>query len=996
MALIVVFSFGFPAQALTSNDNADRIVRDNASENRMMEEYAPGQVIIKLNEGVSLDDVMDKHQLKLAEKVLKADSKKNKKAEKAMKLRGLDRLHFMEVSSEENLMDVLEELNNDPRVIYAEPNYARNIDVMSNDPDFSKLYGLHNTGQTGGTVDADIDAPEAWDIQTGSNDVVIAVIDTGVDYNHPDLADNMWVNEAELNGILGVDDDNNTFVDDIYGYDFHNKDGDPMDDHNHGTHCAGTIAAAENGIGVVGVNHNVSIMPVKAFSSGGYAYTSDCILAIEYAILMNADIMSNSWGGGGYSQALYDVIAVADDAGILFVAAAGNSGSNNDANPHYPSSYNVSNIIAAAATDHNDNKAYFSCYGPESVDLGAPGVFIYSTLKNGGYGTYSGTSMATPHVAGAAGLIKAQYPDLDSDEIKARLLGGVDVIPSMDGITVSNGRLNAYNSLEDDSVSPAVITNLVITSVAYTSIDLTWTAVGDDYLDGVSSSYDVRYLTTEEITDINWDDASQVAGEPVPGISGSVENFTVENLKFDTTYYFAIKVVDNVGNVAGLSNIASGSTITPVIAFSDNMESSESGWTSNGLWHHETYKSNSPVSSYAYNTGYPYYTYNTGSSNFGSLTSPMIDLSDLDSATLSFEYFYQTEYTGSYWDQRQVQIGVDGVFANLAQLSGDPMLQWNTHIVDMSSYAGQDNIQIRFFFDTKDGILNNFEGWYIDDVLVYDQSSEGNLPPIAMGQDQIVSDGDNNGVETVTLNGSESFDPDGEIALFVWYEEGVALGNGVLLDYEFPIGTYDLILVVQDDNEVTATDEVVITVNPNQLPTANAESNQKSFFVGEQVVFNGSESFDLDGNIVFFEWDFGDDTGASGAIVNYSYSVDGNYTVTLTVTDNGGEIATDTVVVEVVSDTVTATQVQHDNKKQEIKVQATSSEGGAAILEVFNTSSNMSYGQMAYNVEGDFFRLTAEGVITNPGNITIVSSLGGEDTEEVTNKFKENQSNKNK
>ena len=992
MASIVVFSFGFPAQAL-SNDNAnDRVVRDNASENRTIVEHAPGQVIIKLNEGVSLDDdFMDKHQLKSAEKVLKADLKKNKKAEKEMKLRGLDRMYFVKVSSEENLMDVLEELNNDPRVAYAEPDYVLSIGVIPNDPGFSSLWGFDNTEQTGGTADADIDAPEAWDIQTGSANVTIAVVDTGVDYTHPDLVANMWINEAELNGIPGVDDDNNTFIDDVYGYDFCNNDGDPMDDNNHGTHCAGTIGAVgNNNIGVVGVNHNVSIMPIKAFNSGGYAWTSDCILAIQYAILMDADIISNSWGGGSYSQALYDIIAVADDAGILFVAAAGNSGSNNDLFPRYPASYDVPNIVAVAATDHNDNKAYFSCYGLESVDLGAPGVSINSTLKNGGYGTYSGTSMACPHVAGAAGLVKAQNLDFGSDEIKEALLTKVDVIPSMEGKTVSGGRLNVYNSLENDIISPADITNLVITNVKYTSIDLTWTAVGDDDLDGVANSYDVRY-STEEITDISWDDALQASGEPIPGISGSVENFTVENLKFDTKYHFAIKAVDNAGNVAGLSNIASGGTITPVVAFSDDIESSESGWTFDGLWHHETYRSSSPVSSYAYNDGYPNYTYSTGSSNSGSLTSPMIDLSDLDLAILSFGYLYQTEYTGAYYDQRQVQIGVNGTFIEIAKLSGDQMLQWNTHIIDMSSYVGQDNIQIRFFFDTKDGIWNDFEGWYIDDVFIYGQSSGGNLLPIAIGQNQTVSDGDNNSVEIVTLNGSESFDSDGEVALFVWYEGEVALGNGALLNYEFPIGTYDLTLVVQDNNGAIATDEVVITVNPNQPPIANAGEDQVSF-VGEQVVFNGSESFDPDGNIVSLEWDFGDGTGASGPVVNSSYNTAGNYTVTLTVTDNGGAIAMDTANFEAVAiDVVTVTKAQYDNKKDEIKFQATSSDGGAAVLEVFNTSDGLSYGQMTYNFEGDFFRLTAENVTTHPGSITVVSSLGGENTVEVTNKFKENQ-----
>ncbi len=363
VALLVVLSLGFPVQAL-NNDNVDARVADMSRDGDAIKgEYVDGQVIIKLKEGVSLDDsFMDKHQLKSAEKMLKAGSKKNKKADEAMKSHGLDRIYLAEFSSEKSLTRILEKLNKNPDIEFAEPNYVLSIDAVPNDPSFSQLWGIHNLGQTGGAADADIDAPEAWDVQTGSSDVVIAVIDTGVDYNHPDLVSNIWTNLGEIPGN-GIDDDGNGYVDDVHGYDFANNNGDPTDDHYHGTHCAGTIGAGgNNGIGIAGVNWNVSIMPGKFLTASGSGTEAGAIASIQYAILMGADVMSNSWGGGGYSQALYDAISAANEAGSLFVAAAGNTGSDNDVYPHYPSSYDIPNVIAVAATDYNDNKAGFAAF----------------------------------------------------------------------------------------------------------------------------------------------------------------------------------------------------------------------------------------------------------------------------------------------------------------------------------------------------------------------------------------------------------------------------------------------------------------------------------------------------------------------------------------------------------------------------------------------------------------------------------------------------------
>ncbi|MCT7957885.1 S8 family serine peptidase [Laspinema sp. D3] len=323
-----------------------------------------------------------------------------------------------------------------------------------NDSSFNKLWGLHNTGQTGGKVDADIDAVEAWQQQTGKKSVVVAVIDSGGDYRHQDLAANNWRNTGEIAGN-GIDDDGNGFVDDVYGYDFHNNDGDPMDDNGHGTHVAGTIGAkGNNNLGIVGVNHDVSLMHLKFLNNNGSGSTYNAVRAVEYAIKMGADVINASFGGGGYSSAFYDVIQKAQNAGITFVAAAGNNNNNNDDKPYYPTNYNVGNVISVAATDHQDNLAYFSNYGDKTVDLGAPGVGILSTLPGNKYASYNGTSMAAPHVAGAAALLLAEDSSLTPTQIKDILMKTVDPLTSLQGKTVTGGRLNLNNALKAVNQTP--------------------------------------------------------------------------------------------------------------------------------------------------------------------------------------------------------------------------------------------------------------------------------------------------------------------------------------------------------------------------------------------------------------------------------------------------------------------------------------------------------------------------------------------------------------
>jgi subtilisin-like proprotein convertase family protein len=345
-------------------------------------------------------------------------------------------------------------LSRDPEIAYAERNYIVHAIATPNDPRFPELYGLDNTGQTGGIADADIDAIEAWDNSVGSSDIVVGVVDTGVDYNHEDLAANMWVNPAEIPGN-GVDDDGNGVIDDVHGFNAITGSGDPLDDNNHGSHCSGTIGAVgNNGIGVAGVNWEVQIMALKFLNAGGSGTLEDAIGAIDYAVAqrtagVNLRVLSNSWSGGGFSQSLLDAITAASDAGILFVAAAGNASNDNDANPTFPASYEAPNVVAVAATDDSDELASFSSFGLTSVDLGAPGVDVLSTTRNNGYSVFSGTSMATPHVAGAAALVLSANDTLTVAELKDALLTSGDPIPALDGITVSGRRLNAASALDE-------------------------------------------------------------------------------------------------------------------------------------------------------------------------------------------------------------------------------------------------------------------------------------------------------------------------------------------------------------------------------------------------------------------------------------------------------------------------------------------------------------------------------------------------------------------
>jgi subtilisin family serine protease len=374
----------------------------------------------------------------------------------AQRLKGFDRLvpglEIWRLPKHVTVAAALAALKKERDLLYVEPDYVLHADITPNDPSFSSLWGLENTGQTGGSPDADIDAPQAWESTVGSSEVIVGVVDTGIDYRHPDLAANMWINAGEIPGN-GIDDDANGFVDDVHGWNAIANNGDPLDNHRHGTHVAGTIGArGNNGTGVVGVNWTVKLMALKFLDASGRGTTADAIEAIDYAVAqrrrgINVRVLNNSWGGGAFNNALFDSISAAENADILFVAAAGNNSSDNDATPTYPASYEVPNVVAVAATTHTDALATFSNYGGTSVDLGAPGASILSTTPNASYGTLSGTSMATPHVSGVAALMLSVQPTMDVHTLKASLLQAVDPLPSLSGRTVTGGRINAQKAV---------------------------------------------------------------------------------------------------------------------------------------------------------------------------------------------------------------------------------------------------------------------------------------------------------------------------------------------------------------------------------------------------------------------------------------------------------------------------------------------------------------------------------------------------------------------
>jgi thermitase len=463
IALVVIAMAAILGQIRFWENNRNEVVIEKTTKlkpiavKRTVKDSQP-EVLVKFRPGVSFDEIK------------KLTAKNNDRVEDEIEsVKGLTTIDDLDNADAKTVAEQYAKMTD--LVVYAEPNFEINLNdpaenytprnlldrktddetTSPNDPMFSDQWALNNTGQSGGKAESDLRAVKAWLKTKGSSDVVVAVLDTGVDYTHPDLITNIWFRPDNVPQY--TDDELGTF-DDYHGFNAADNNGDPMDDNGHGTHCAGIIGAeGDNDIGIAGINWKVEIMPLKFLGRSGNGSTKDAIEAINYAIDrkkngVNLRVISASWGSTMKSKALGDVIRAAGEEGILFVAAAGNSSTNNDNRPHYPSNYDLPNVISVAASDHNDELASFSNFGIKTVHIAAPGKDILSTWLNDNFREASGTSMATPYVSGIAALVLASDSSLTVEQLRAKLLKSVDKIDSMSDKIESGGRINAEKALE--------------------------------------------------------------------------------------------------------------------------------------------------------------------------------------------------------------------------------------------------------------------------------------------------------------------------------------------------------------------------------------------------------------------------------------------------------------------------------------------------------------------------------------------------------------------
>ena len=678
-------------------------------------------------------------------------------------------------------MQALAELGNHPALEYAQPNYLHFLDLTPNDPSFGDLWGLHNTGQSGGTAGADISATSAWDVTTGSSDVIVGVIDTGVDYNHPDLAANIWTNPNEIAGN-GLDDDGNGYVDDIHGINAITNSGNPMDDHDHGTHVSGTIGAVgNNGVGVAGVNWSVSIIGMKFLSSGGSGTTADAIKCIDYAVALkqsgvNIRVLSNSWGGGGFEQALLDAINAANAVDILFVAAAGNDSLNNDSSPHYPSSYDAPNVLAVASTDRNDALSSFSNYGATSVDMGAPGSSILSTVVGGGYASFSGTSMATPHVSGAATLLLSYNDLLTVADLKSTLMNSGDAIPALSGKTVSGRRLNVDAALaQTDPPAPTFRLDVSPSSQTLnqgqsTSFNLSTTSVlgfsGDVAL-SLSSSPALNATTT-------------FSPNPVAVGAGSV-------LIIDTTTATATGTYSlTITGVSG--SITRTKTVSLVVRPEGTID--------------VTYSNNTPVS----------IPDNVPAGVTSTLNVTDVTVISSTSVTVNITH----TYIGDLIVKLTSPIGTQAVLHNRAGGSADNLNQ--TYTVSAFNSENTYGAWVLSVSDNAGIDVGTLDNWSLTFTGV-PGGEPGNIPPTA--------DFTSSTSGLVATFTDTSSDPDGTIASWSWN-----FGDGNTSTAQHPVhtyaadGTYSVSLTVTDDRGGQKTVTRSVTVVAPYFPLAATPASQ--------------------------------------------------------------------------------------------------------------------------------------------------------------------------
>ena len=618
----------------------------------------------------------------------------------AMSSRLVAGLHCIEIDgSVEEALRFLSQ--HEDSLLYAEPVYiVRTMDTTPNDQFIGSLYGMPQ-----------INAPQAWDDHQGDQEFQIAIIDTGIDYNHPDLAANMWVNPGEIAGN-GQDDDGNGYVDDIYGYDFANNDSNPMDINGHGTHCAGTVGGVgNNGIGVAGVNWRCRLVAAPFIGSNGTGSIDNAIEAVEYCAVNLIKVSNNSWGGGGFSQALFDVVQTAgDDFGHVFVAAAGNNGSGNAS---YPGAMTCDNLICVAAIDSNENLAGFSQYNATQVDLGAPGVDVVSTTPNNNYSSYSGTSMATPHVAGGVALAYSLMGDASAVEVKDLILSTTRAISSLSGRCVTGGVLDVEAALDSTFLGPQVTLLSSVPSEIDPGDALSVLVRIDPREDAlVGDSVKVRYRYSGGL----WGQLDMTKNGPGFNWSATLPAVECED---NPEFYISYE-----GQTAGQATLPSGGADNPyrmlvgslLVAYQDNGQTNNN-WTvtsssTDGQWNRGV-----PVNcgrgdptSDADGSGSCWLTDNSAGDSCNSdvdngsttLTSGVIDLSGVDAPILSYSRWFHNSYgDNSNTDTLDVEYSVNGVVWNTLETVGPAGSEVNGGWIDVSwdlqdIIGNATQIQIRF------------------------------------------------------------------------------------------------------------------------------------------------------------------------------------------------------------------------------------------------------------------------------------------------------------
>lgn len=865
--------------------------------------FHPQELLIKFRPNVTRAQ-----ETALARSLGNAQIKAFKRPRKLAKSR-MDRWRLMKLGKNADIKKVMENLSRNPTIERIEPNFEVSIKGIPNDPAFTELWGLNNTGQSGGTADADIDAPAAWDSHSGENSsVLVAVIDTGVDYRHEDLAANHWVNPGEI-AANGIDDDGNGYIDDVYGYDFYNSDADPFDGNSHGTHVAGTIAAVgNNGIGITGVSWGAKIMAVKFLSDSGSGYTSGAINSVLYAADMGARIMSNSWGGGGYSQALEDAIWTAYDANALFIAAAGNSSSNNDASPHYPSSYNVPNVIAVAATDHNDELAYFSSYGATTVDLAAPGVNTYSTTPGNGYGYKSGTSMATPHVSGAAVLLLSQDPARNTDGLKSLILDTVDPLSSLSGITLTGGRLNVLNAVGclNTQYSLSITTPTTGFSVV-AGFPATVTARLSSCGSPVPDATVIATFDNNDTAITLYDDGTHDDGAANDGVYGGTWNpYTIGPV---------VITIDSSHATMGVRTATINGEVSDQVDYS--YEPATFNWidTTTGTAYYLSDDSGVTIP-----VGFDFDFYAVRSSNVTISSNGFLTFSDPGNAwvysnTSLPNLSSPNGIAAPFWDDLNPSSG--GVIYSLLEGTA-PNRRLTISWVDVPHYSsvGTASFQAILYEGSNDIVYQYldtiFDDTYSDNgqsatVGVEDQAGT-NATQISYNQATITDNSayrliaqtpngnyrpvaDTGGPyavninEVITLDGTGSYDRENSPITYLWdFGDGATSTEMSPTHTYTATGTFTITLIVNDGIANSLPVTTTVTVVGTAAPTIVTPGTYETFY-GGVINFDASSSYDPDGDAIYFSWNFGDGTTATGATALHAYNAAGSYIATLTVTD---------------------------------------------------------------------------------------------------------------